>query len=131
MEEEKSQTFEKIKDHVSRHKTTYIAGGVCFVLGAATAVVLKDKSSLVSVREYFNMKWHSPTTNQFIMPALGHPGNVVQCIETGTVYASQGQLARELGVDPWVVSNHLKGLLPDVKGFHLNILGKAGEPIPA
>jgi hypothetical protein len=131
VDEEKTETIEKIKQHVVRNKTAYLAGGVCFVLGAATAIALKDKGSLVSVKEFLNMKWHSPTMTNIIMPSLGDPGNVVRDLDTGTIWASQGQSARSFGVDPWVVSNHLKGLLPDVKGHHLEVLGKAGQPIAA
>jgi hypothetical protein len=129
VDEEKTETIEKIKQHVVRNKKVYIAGGVCFVLGAATAIVLKDKGSLVSVKEFLNMKWHSPTTNQFIMPALGHPGNVVQCIETGTVYASEGEAARTAGVSVSYMSRHLHDMVDHINGNHFKVIGKAGQPL--
>jgi hypothetical protein len=125
------EPVEKVKTHVREHKEAYIAGSVGVLAGAAGVLIFRDSSALVSFKETMNLKYKSPTSiiAQFIIPALGDPGNVVQSVETGTVYASQGQAARELGVDPSVVSRHLKGVLPDVKGAHLKVIGKAGHPL--
>ena len=121
----------KIKKHFSDHNEAYIAGGVGILIGFATAVVLKDRATMISNKELLNVKVNSPTTNilQLILPALGDPGNVVQCIETGSIYASQGQAAKELGVSATDVSNHLHGKNPHLNGLHLKVLGKAGQPL--
>jgi len=121
----------KIKDHFRENKNVYIAAGVGVLVGAAGCVFLKDSSTLVSIRETLNFKWKSPTTNvvQLIIPPLGDAGNVVQCVETGTIYASQGQAARELGVRATDVSKHMHGVQEHVAGLHLKLLGKAGEPL--
>jgi len=123
--------IDRVKKHFADNKGAYIAGGVGILVGAATAVVLKDRATMISNKETLNFKWQSPTTNilQLILPALGDPGNVVQCVETGTIYASQGQAARELGSTASTVSKHLAGLVPDVKGSHLKVIGKAGEAL--
>lgn len=120
----------KIKKHVKDNRKVYIAAVAGVAVGAVGVLVLKDTPTLVSIKETLNFKWRSPTTNNVIVfPALGDPGNVVQVVETGTIYASQGQAARELGVDPAVISNHINGKLPNVKGKHLKVLGKAGQPL--
>jgi hypothetical protein len=124
-------TKEKIKGHLREHKEAYIAAGAGVAVGAVTVLVLRDSSALVSVKEILNVKYKSPTSviAQLIIPALGDPGNVVQAIETGTIYASQNQVARDLGVDPARISEHLSGKLENVKGIHLKIIGKAGHPL--
>lgn len=67
--------------------------------------------------------------NTIIIAALGDPGNVVKCLETGEHYASQGQAARNLGVNVARISEHLGGKLENVKGKHFEVLGKAGHPL--
>lgn len=71
------------------------------------------------------LAWKSTQTIEVIIEALGDPGNIVQDTTTGTVYASQGQAARALGVDASTVSKHLNGVLPNVRGHVLTKLGKA------
>jgi hypothetical protein len=129
MNEEEITTSDKIKKHFSRHKEAYISGGVCFLIGAATTVILSRDGTLVSVKEYFNLKWHSPTTTQIIMPALGHPGNVVRCLETSTIYASQREAAKAFGVAPADMSRHLHGAIEHLRGNHFEVIGKAGHPL--
>lgn len=121
----------KIKKHFRDNKGTYIGVGAGIVVGAASAVVLMNRATMISNKEVLNFKWQSPTTNvlQLILPALGDPGNVVQCVETGSIYASQGQAAKELGVSATDVSNHLHGKNPHLNGLHLKVLGKAGQPL--
>jgi len=122
--------IEKIKTHLQTNKKVYIAVGITVVTTAAivsTIFILKSKA--IGNRINMTRLW-SPGDNNvmkvFISP-LGDPGNVIQCIETGTVYASQGQAARELGVNASRISEHLTGKLPNIHGNHLIILGKAGQ----
>jgi len=127
-----NQRIEKIKQHFHNNKKVYITGGVCLVVGAAGGVLYASKKAEMIVDAY-KLQINSPTTNniitQLILPALGDPGNVVQCIETGTIYASQRQAAKELGLSTSNVSKHLHGQLSHVKGNHLKVIGKAGQPL--
>lgn len=123
------QQITKMKNHVRENKKIYIAVGIGIVVGTVGAVALKDSPTMVSIKEIMTFKWHSPTTVQIIIPALGDPGNVVQCIETGTFYASQGQVARDFGVSATNVGNHLHGKIEDIEGFHFKVVGKAGHPL--
>ena len=130
-----SARTEKIKKHFHENKKVYIAGGVCLVVGGVAGAiggVFSSRKGIAMVVDAYKLQINSPTTNiitQFILPALGDPGNVVQCLETGTTYASQGQAARELGVSATNVGNHLRGKIPDLNGLHLKVLGKAGQPL--
>lgn len=127
-----NERIEKIKKHIKENRKVYVAAIAGAAIGAVGVIVLKDTPTMVSIKETLNFKWRSPTTNNVIVfPALGDPGNVVQVVETGTIYASQGQAARELGVSATEISQHLNGKNPDVKGKHLKVLGKAGQPLAA
>lgn len=124
--------IEKIKTHLQTNKKIYIAVGITVVITTtivSTIFLLKSKA----IGDKINMtRLWSPGDNNimkvFINP-LGDPGNVVQCVETGTVYASQGQAARELGVNASRISEHLTGKLSNIHGNHLVIVGKAGQLI--
>lgn len=118
--------LEKIRTHVSENKKAYIAGGVGVVIGvAATTIVLKKSNVEVKPKIQQILSYKPNATLEVHIEALGDPGNIIQDMTTGTVYASQGQAARELGVSPSVVSKHLAGSMADAGGHILEKLGKA------
>ena len=88
----------KIKQHFKDHKEAYIAGGVCLatgvVIGAVTILVVKKGGNQNTLAEMNNIvAWKPKQIIDVYIEALGDPGNVVQDLTTGTVYASQGQAA--------------------------------------
>lgn len=130
MDEEKTETIEKIKNHLSENKKTYIVGGVCLVIGATSAWILsKGEVSLTNDSwKLIDFKWKSPTTNNIMQTVLerrGHPGNVIRCIETGKKFASQNQAAKEMNLNAGSLSSHLNGKYPTVQGFTFECLGEA------
>lgn len=114
----------RVKAHIIENKRVYLTGGAGFVLGAA-AVYFRTDDPMVSNKQVQYIAVNSPQTMEVFIEALGDPGNIVQDIDTGTVYASQGQAARALGVSPSRVSDHLLGRLDNVGGHRLVKLGKA------
>ena len=120
----------KIKQHFKDHKEAYIAGGVCLatgvVIGAVTILVVKKGGNQTTVAEMTNIvAWKPKQIIDVYIEALGDPGNVVQDLTTGTVYASQGQAARALGAYPSDMSKHLAGKKPHINGHIFEKLGKA------
>jgi hypothetical protein len=124
---------QKIKTHIKENKKTYIVGGVCFVVGAAAMAIVKGSQNTAIVDSFNILKYKSPHTSQTVLvalPQLGHPGNAVQVVgDPGTIYASQGEAARALGVTPTAVGKHLKGDIPNVAGVVLKKITEKGEPI--
>ena len=59
------------------------------------------------------------------MKRWGDPGNIIQDNATGSIYASQSQAAKELGLRQIPPSRHLNGFSPNVKGHTFTKLGKA------
>lgn len=119
--------FDKVKTHVQTHKTVYIVGAVCLTVGVLGGVALTKRASTISVDPKINqfMSWKPNATLEVHIEALGDPGNIIQDVTTGTVYASQGQAARALNVNPSRISEHLSGKIPNVNGHAFQFLGKA------
>ena len=120
----------KIKQHFKNHKETYIAGSVCLatgvVIGAVTILVVKKGGNQTTVAEMTNViAWKPKQTIDVYVEALGDPGNIIQDLTTGTIYASQGQAARALGAYPSDMSKHLAGQKDSVRGHIFKKLGKA------
>ena len=130
--------IDNVKKHVQDNKKYYVIGGAVVMGSAAlvgayilgTKISPKEVENLVapSIRQNAGLIWKSPPTINVTVEALGDPGNIIQDMTTGTIYASQNQAATALGVDPSTVSRHLSGKFPEVKGHVLQNLGKAYVP---
>ncbi len=123
--------LDSIKKHFKKHKETYIVGGVCLATGIVigSVIMLQKNTTLIDVSSIRVLS--SGDNNTFIVAANGDPGNVVRCLEDNVLYPSQNAAAKALNVDKATVSRHLNGALPDVKGIHLERLGKAGHNLAA
>lgn len=120
---------DKIKQHFKNHKEAYVLGGVCLTTGIAIGVVVMFRKNYALI-DVNSVRVLSPgNNNTFIVAANGDPGNVVRCVEDNVLYPSQNAAARALNVNKATVSQHLNGVLPNVKGKHLEKLGKAGHNI--
>ena len=117
----------KFTTHFKKNKKVYITGGICLVVGAASAVLALRNPSDMNVDNKIQqiLSWKPQATLEVHIEALGDPGNLIQDISTGVIYPSQGKAARDLGLDPARISDHLNGKLPDVKGYVFERLGKA------
>jgi hypothetical protein len=119
------ESIEKVKAHVKKNRKIYISGTIGVALGLAGGVVIFHSPALVNAKQVQLLTWKSKQKLEVHVEALGDPGNIIQDIDTGTIYASQGQAARELGLDPAAISKHMNGLTPNVRGRRFAKLGKA------
>ena len=119
----------KVKTHLRENKKTYIAcGGTAVVAVLGTLAVVSRGNVTISRQSITQVLSWKPEAHQHLevwIEALGDPGNIIQDVETGIIYASQGQAARELGLNPSDVSKHLKGATNHVGGHMFTKLGKA------
>lgn len=112
----------KVKEHFKKHKTSYIVGGSCLVVGAGLGVLFKGGQLLIN--DSLKVQIASPTTNNITM-TMTRPGPksfVIQCSENQKVWPSIRSAAKDLGVEPSVISKHLKGLKDSVDGLHFEKL---------
>ena len=119
--------FEPIKTHFKKHKEAYIVGSACLLIGAATAVLIVTRKGVDVTVAQKGVFVNSPITNTVvtILERRGHPGNVIRCIETGEVFASQQRAAELLGLSAGNLSQHLSGKYAHVSGLTFEILGEA------
>ena len=118
---------EKIKDHVKENKKNYITGAICFGVGVGTALLVGRRTELRQVIDSYKLQINSPTTNNVVatLERRGHPGNIVQCNETGEVVASQRRAAELLGLNAPEIVRHLQGTKSDVNGLTFTKIAEA------
>ena len=123
--------FEQVKDHVKRHQVAYsfgvgfgIAGITCCIMkGRIEALVydgaygLETADTLVTNRPFFSFLSGQKTV--VIRNNIGRPSYLVHDIDTDLYYRSQNAVAKALGATDKMVSDHVNGLLPHVKGHKL------------
>lgn len=116
--------WEEFKDHIERNQTAYISGAIGIVLGGiGTFLFMSDDAQIIDSFKFIN--WKSPHTSQTIMIRRGHPGNVVRCIQTGELFASQNRAAKVNDVNAGQLAQHLAGKFDSIKGLTFEKLGEA------
>ena len=129
---DKPGKFDKLKDHVARHKVAYsFAAGV--VVTSVTLIVFKrcvNSHTMGSATNTTFFSFLSPqtaTTNTYVtdLTRRGHPGKIIRCKETGELFASIHRGADMMGVNRGNLSSHLAGRLPSVGGHTFEFLGEA------
>ena len=117
---EKKTVGQKVKGHFKKHKVKYIIGGVCIVVGGTVGYYLGNKGiinvQLVNTGSVEQHQYIDKSVN--VLTRRGHAGNVVRCVETGEVFASQNRACDLLGLNRADLSNHLNGIKDEVKGLH-------------
>lgn len=119
--------LEQIKNHIKKNKVVYISTACGVGVGLVAGILIsKNVVNKTTVAEMKNIvAWKPTQTIDVYVEALGDPGNIVQDVTTGTIYASQGQAARAIGVSPALMSQHLAGKVTNTKGHTFIKLGKA------
>ncbi|QED11565.1 helix-turn-helix DNA-binding domain protein [Arthrobacter phage Qui] len=120
-----SEKTDKIKKHFSDNKKLYIGIGIGVAVTVTAVVIFPDKG--IQIVDAFKLQVNSPTTNNVIQANLarrGHPGNIVRCVTTGEVFASQKRAAEANGLSVSSLIRHLNGERPDVKGLTFELLGE-------
>lgn len=118
--------IDKIRTHISENKVAYIAG----VAGVGVGAVLVGGmfyGRQIIINDSLNVSVNSPKTNIVVanLTRRGHPGNIIRCVETGEVFASQRRAAEALGLNRIDIYKMLKGELDNVKGLSFENLGEA------
>lgn len=118
-----------IIDHVKKHRDKYIIGGIALTAGLTVGYLVHPSAAnqRAAVKQF--IAWHSPTTINLeqttTLVRRGHPGNIIKCVETGEIFASQNRAADALGVSRSALSKHLKGVTSSINGLTFESLGEA------
>lgn len=123
-----SDKLDRVKKHIHDNKKLYLTGVTGIIVGAA-GVKLASNGQSVNVEswKFTLLNWKSPTNNVVTttMVRRGHPGNIIQCNETGEVFTSARRAAEMLDLHRRDIFNQIHGLTPDVKGYTFTNLGEA------
>ena len=118
-----------IKTHLKNNRDKYLIGGGALAIGLTVGYFAHPASAnqRAAVKQF--IAWHSPTTINLeqttTLVRRGHPGNIIKCVETGELFASQNRAADILGISKTSLSQHLKGKRPSVSGYTFENLGEA------
>jgi hypothetical protein len=128
------ERIEKIKQHIRDNREIYIAAGAGLVAGAGITLLITrgrhagiqgvpgTAENSVFVRP-FNFLSPNTILTVFEREGRGHPGYIIQCLETGETFPSQVQAANVMNIPETLLSAHLRGKFPDVDGLHFERLG--------
>jgi hypothetical protein len=133
---EDTTTIEKIKNHIKENKQIYIGVviGVTVTLVAVAATNrikiyrLNESNKIANKINNMGQLTVIPSQNTNVYQTVLAPREFpapkpVRCIETGELFASQNRACEVYGIeDPNIMSMHLRGLLPDAKGYHFEWL---------
>jgi hypothetical protein len=114
-----SEKTEKIKKHFRDNKKSYVIGGSCLTIGVVVGVVICRQTTQVAIANPAVVNW-KPVSNivQIQMVRPGQKAFVVQCLDDQRIWPSITAAAKDLGIDPKLISGNIKGLLDDAKGLH-------------
>ena len=122
---EKETVGQKVKDHFKRNKDRYVVGGVFTVVGVGVGLYLGKKGiiniQLVNTGSVTQVQNIDKSVN--VLTRRGHAGNVVRCLETGEIFASQNRACDLLGLNRADLSTHLSGEKDNVKGLTFEKVG--------
>lgn len=124
--------IDKVKTHIQEHKTVYIVGATCLVVGAIgtlTAINVKGMSGNISVTgniggDVVAVTGKSNTVNKVVVELIERstPSKPVHLVGTNLYFNSLGEAARETGHSLSMISRNVNGQIPDVKGDVFKLL---------
>jgi len=122
---EKKQTVQKVDAHVRSNQDRYKMGAA-FVAGGVVARRFRS-ADLKQTIGSFNINYKSTTTNIVTTQLVrrGHPGNIIKCVDTGEMFASQNRAAQATGIHPFELYRHLAGQIDTAGGMRFVKLGEA------
>lgn len=122
------QQVEKAREHVRANKNAYIAGSVGAVVGGVSVFLgVRQVSVTQKAKNIALLNW-KPVNNMeqtTVLVRRGHPGNIIKCVQTGELFASQNRAAEALDISRSNLSEHLNGFQPAVSGYTFEKMGEA------
>ena len=129
--EQKNDTrLDKVKAHIQKNKKVYIVGGVCLVVGLAGGVVLVKNKDVINISidgDGNEVVAKAKTVNQVTIELVERstPSKPVHLVGTNLYFNSLNEAARETGHPLSMISRHINGHIPDVKGDVFELLEHA------
>lgn len=135
--------IQKCKEHFKKHKELYIGIGIglgVVTLAGITVLIMRESRTPLDAGGDWSEK--APTdslifssgktvfgdvnnniVNTFHKGTTGNPGFITRCIETGEVFATQGDAARAFDIPESILSKHLNYGRQLVENLHFERVG--------
>ena len=124
-------SFERIKNHIKKHKVAYSIGAAVVIAGITYAIMRgriearalcracgpETADTLVTNRPLFSI--FSGQRDITIRQEIGRPPYLIHDLTDDLWYRSQTRAAQALGASHSTVTRHLQGLRDHVGGHHL------------
>lgn len=122
-----SPAYQRVMIHFEDNGKIYLGIGGGLVAGyllhsQRAEVMIAPVTKNQAVMQYKPMANNIVVTN---VVRRGHPGNIVKCVDTGEVFASQRRAAAAMGVPRYEMYEHLKGELETAGGHIFEKIGEA------
>jgi hypothetical protein len=131
VKEEITEKYERVKEHVKKHREGYFVGalglaGITWLimreprttpLGGVDRLARESTGSFNSARSLFGSASNKVVTT-IHNGSRGHPGFITRCIETGDQFETQTDAARFFGIPVNIMSQHLNRGRDLAEGLH-------------
>jgi hypothetical protein len=132
--------IEKVKTHLHENKKFYIGLGVGICIAGITYTImrgryealatsgaygLKTADTSVTMRPLFFMSRQNSVVSVVSRSGRGHPGYIIQNLDTGVYFSSQREAAKAFNISETLLSKHLAGKIADVAGFSFERINMA------
>ena len=134
----------KIKKHFEKHKVLYSCAATGIVVAGLTTFIMRgshaklvagmdwpekapvDSLLFLSGKSVFGSVTNNPVTT-IHKGIKGNPGFVTRCIETGELFATQGDAARAFDIPEEFISKHLNHGKELIENLHFERVGVLSE----
>lgn len=118
--------IETVKNHVRENKKIYIVGATCLAIGVVGGAVLVNTGgiSIVASGDKNQIVAKAKTVNQVMVELVERstPSRPVHLVGSNLYFNSLTEAARETGHSLSMLSRHVNGHIPDVKGDVFELL---------
>lgn len=121
------KAIQVVLKHINEHKTEYIAGASCFVVGAVGAyLVTSDKDMGTTIQKITQVGFGNRVNTSVVnFVERSTPSRPVHLVGTNLFFDSIHEAARQTGHSASMISRQINGHIDDVKGDVFQVLETA------
>lgn len=119
--------FERIQTHLNENKKLYIGVSIGVLAGVSAMLISKHKASInpeLQTAQKMLIVGKARDVNQVMINLIERstPSKPIHLVGTSQYFDSISEAARQLGLDRTMISKHINGHIPDVKGAIFEVL---------